>query len=106
MLRSRPSSASPSFMLSRKKRVGRHQSGAWNYGRQKQKLILDDLEHGLQSELPKLPGQTLSANAILFALTRIKRLRTYLAHGFLELDNNTTERSLRGIAIGRKITCS
>ena len=32
----------------------------------------------------------------------MKRLRGYLAHGFLELDNNTAERAMRGIAIGRK----
>lgn len=32
----------------------------------------------------------------------MKRLRAYLDHGFLELDNNTAERSMRGIAIGRK----
>ncbi len=37
-----------------------------------------------------------------FWLTRIKRLRDYLGHGFLELDYNTAERSMRGIAIGRK----
>ena len=32
----------------------------------------------------------------------MKGLRDYLDHGFLELDNNTAERSMRGIAIGRK----
>jgi transposase len=32
----------------------------------------------------------------------MKRLRGYLEHGFLELDNNTGERSMRGIAIGCK----
>lgn len=32
----------------------------------------------------------------------MKRLRGYLDHGFLEHDNNTTERSMRGIAIDRK----
>tara|TARA_B110000503_G_scaffold113177_1_gene169841 strand:- start:3 stop:146 length:144 start_codon:yes stop_codon:yes gene_type:complete len=46
------------------------------------------------------------ANAIRYALNRMKRLRGYLDHGFLELDNNTAERSMRGIAIGRKTTCS
>ena len=64
--------------------------------------ILDDLESWLQSELPKLSGKTPLANAIRYALTRMKRLRDYLDHGFLELDNNTAERSMRGIAIGRK----
>ena len=32
----------------------------------------------------------------------MKRLRGYLDNGFLELDNNRAERSMRGIAIGRK----
>jgi hypothetical protein len=68
----------------------------------KAKPILDDLESWLQSELPKLSGKTPLANAIRYALTRVKRLRGYLDHGFLELDNNTAERSMRGIAIGRK----
>ena len=68
----------------------------------KAKPILDDLESWLQSELPKLSGKTPLANAIRYALTRIKRLRGCLDNGFLELDNNTAERSMRGIAIGRK----
>ena len=72
----------------------------------KAKPILDDLENWLQSELPKLSGKTPLANAIRYVLTRMKRLRGYFDHGFLELDNNTAERSMRGIAIGRKITCS
>ena len=68
----------------------------------KAKPILDDLESWLQRELPKLSGKTPLANAIRYALTRMKRLRGYLDHGFLELDNNTAKRSMRGIAIGRK----
>ena len=68
----------------------------------KAKPILNDLECWLQSELPKLSGKTPLANAIRYALTRMKRLHGYLDHGFLELDNNTAERSMRGIAIGRK----
>ena len=32
----------------------------------------------------------------------MKRLRDYLDHGFLGLDNNTAERSMRGGGIGRK----
>ena len=32
----------------------------------------------------------------------MKKLRPYLDHGFLELDNNTAERSMRPIALGRK----
>ena len=42
------------------------------------------------------------AGAIRYALTRMKRLRPYLDHGILEIDNNTAERAMRSIAIGRK----
>jgi len=33
---------------------------------------------------------------------RKKRLRCYLDHGILKLDNTTAERSMRAIALGRK----
>ena len=64
--------------------------------------ILDDLEAWLHAQLPRISGKTPLAGAIRFALTRMKRLRPYLEHGFLELDNNTVERSMRPIALGRK----
>ena len=66
------------------------------------KLVFDDLEAWLQAQLPKISGKTPLAGAIRYALARMKRLRPYLEHGFLELDNNTAERSIRTIAIGRK----
>ncbi|TFH40092.1 MAG: IS66 family transposase [Lysobacterales bacterium] len=68
----------------------------------KAKPILDDLEAWLHLQLPKISGKTPLASAIRYALTRIKRLRPYLDHGALELDNNTAERSMRPIALGRK----
>ena len=66
------------------------------------KPVFDDLEIWLDAQLPKLSGKTPLAGAIRYAITRMKRLRTYLEHGFLELDNNTAERSMRAIALGRK----
>ena len=60
------------------------------------------LEAWLHAQLPKISGKTPLAGAIRYALTRIKRLRPYLDHGILELDNNTAERSMRPIALGRK----
>lgn len=68
----------------------------------KAKPILDDLETWLASQLSRVSGKTPLAQAIRYGLTRIKRLRPYLTHGFLEIDNNIAERSMRGIAIGRK----
>ena len=35
-------------------------------------------------------------------MTRMRKLQPYLDHGFLELDNNAAERSMRPIALGRK----
>ena len=64
--------------------------------------LLDDLEHWLPSQLPGLSAKTPLAGAIRYALTRLKRLRPYLEHEFLELDNNAAERAMRPIAPGRK----
>jgi len=69
---------------------------------EKAKPVFDDLEAWLHLQLPKISGKTPLAGAIRYALTRMKRLRPYLEHGILELDNNTAERSIRAIAVGRK----
>lgn len=62
----------------------------------------DDLEAWLHAQLPNISGKSPLAAAIRYALTRMKRLRPYLDHGILELDNNTAERAMRPVAIGRK----
>lgn len=66
------------------------------------KPIFDDLEAWLNVQLPGISGKSPLAVAIRYALTRMKRLRPYLDHGVLELDNNTAERAMRSVAIGRK----
>lgn len=66
------------------------------------KPIFDDLEAWLYAQLPKISGKSEPAKAIRYALTRMKKLRPYLDHGFLELDNNSAERSMKPIALGRK----
>jgi transposase len=68
----------------------------------KARPVFDDLEVWLQSQLGKVSGKSPLAGAIRYALTRMKRLRHYLDHGILELDNNTAERAMRPIALGRK----
>ena len=68
----------------------------------KAKPVLDDLGTWLGVQLTRISGKTPLANAIRYAITRIKRLKTYLDHGFLEIDNNTAKRGMRAIAIGRK----
>ena len=64
--------------------------------------ILNDLESWLQDQLPKISGKSELAKAIRYGLTRMKKLRPYLDHGFLEADNNCAERSMRCVALGRK----
>ncbi len=64
--------------------------------------IFDDLETWLPEQLATISGKTPLAAAIRYALARMPRLRPYLAHGILELDNNPAERAMRAIALGRK----
>ncbi len=66
------------------------------------KPIFHDLEAWLHAQLPSISGKSPLAVAIRYALTRMKRLKPYLNHGILELDNNTAERAMRPVAIGRK----
>ena len=64
------------------------------------------LGEDVREQLEYVPGPLSSiatcAQAIRYAITRMKRMRAYLDNGICELDNNTAERSVRGIAVGRK----
>ena len=66
------------------------------------KPVFDELEVWLAAQFAKVSGKSELAKAIRYALTRLKRLRPYLDHGFLEIDNNCAERAMKAIAIGRK----
>nr|WP_245911045.1 transposase [Pelagimonas varians] len=68
----------------------------------KAKPIFDDLEVWRHALLPSISGKSPLAGAIRYALTRMARLRPYLDHGILELDNKTAERAMWFVAIGRK----
>ncbi len=68
----------------------------------KAKPIFDDLETWLHAQLPKISGKSPLAKAIRYALSRMPKTRPYLDNGFLELDNNTCERAVKPVAIGRK----
>jgi transposase len=68
----------------------------------KAKPIIDDLINWLGVQLPAISGKSPLAGAIRYALTRLPRLKSYLDHGYLEIDNNAAERAIRGIAVGRK----
>ena len=64
--------------------------------------VFQSLEAWLNAQLPDISGKSPLATAIRHALTRMARLRPYLDHGILELDNNTAERAMRAVALGRK----
>lgn len=68
----------------------------------KARPLFDDLTVWLDAQLPSISGKSPLAAAIRYALTRLPRLRPYLDHGHLEIDNNAAERAIRGIALGRK----
>lgn len=68
--------------------------------------IFDGLEGWLHDQLPTIAGKPTLAMAMRYGLTRMKRLRPYLDHGFLELDNNTAERAMRSVASAGGTICS
>lgn len=66
------------------------------------KPIFDDLEEWLHAQLPKISGKSPLAQAIRYALGRMPKARSYLENGHLESENNTAERAMKPVAIGRK----
>ncbi len=64
--------------------------------------VFDDLQTWLARQLTRISSKSPLAAAIRYALARMQRMRPYLTHGILELDNNAAERGMRAIALGRK----
>ena len=60
------------------------------------------MEKWLDSQLSKISGKTPLAQAIRYALNRLPKAKGYLDNGVLELDNNTVERAMKPVALGRK----
>jgi transposase len=68
----------------------------------KARPVFDELEEWLHAQLPKISGKSPLAKAIRYALSRMPKTRPWLDNGILELDNNSAERAMKPIAIGRK----
>ena len=68
----------------------------------KSKPVFDDLEEWLHAQLPRISGKSPLAQAIRYALGRMPKARPYLDNGSLSLDNNSAERAMKPVAIGRK----
>ena len=66
------------------------------------KPVFDELESWLDAQLNRISGKSELAKAIRYALGRMKKMRGYLENGFLELDNNCAERSIRCMGLGQE----
>jgi transposase len=64
--------------------------------------LLDGIERYLLAEQPKVLPKSPIGDTIGYALGNWTALKRYTEDGDLEIDNNGAERSLRGIAVGRK----
>ena len=66
------------------------------------KPILADVQAYLEREGPKVLPKSPVGQAISYTLSNWDALLRYCEDGDLEIDNNGAERSLRGVAVGRK----
>ncbi|HEY6371226.1 MAG TPA: IS66 family transposase [Candidatus Sulfotelmatobacter sp.] len=66
------------------------------------KPLLDSLRQWFEATLSKLSRKSETTVAIRYALSRWNALTRYIEDGHVEIDNNAAERSLRGVALGRK----
>ena len=72
------------------------------YREQQSLPLLAGLKAWLEATVPKLSGKSDLAAAMRYALNRWDALIRYAHDGRIEIDNNAAERSIRGIALGRK----
>jgi transposase len=66
------------------------------------KPLLDSMRQWLEANFSKLSRKSDTTAAIRYALSRWDALARYIEDGHIEIDNNAAERSLRGVALGRK----
>jgi transposase len=66
------------------------------------KPLLDALHGWMQAQRRRLSGKSALGKAMQYALNRWDALARYLEDGRLSIDNNLSERLLRGIAVTRK----
>jgi transposase len=64
--------------------------------------ILEALGKWMKQEYGKLPPQSAIAKALAYSIRRWDKLCIYTTRHDLFIDNNAVERSLRGVAVGRK----
>lgn len=70
--------------------------------RQRSQPMLDDIKAYLERERPKVLPRSPIGQAMAYTLSNWEALVRYAKDGDLEIDNNGAERSLRGVAVGRR----
>ncbi len=70
--------------------------------RERSQPMLDDIQAYLKRERPKVLPKSPIGQAMAYTLSNWEALVRYAQDGDLEIDNNGAERSLRGIAVGRR----
>jgi transposase len=73
----------------------------WQKRQQQAKPILEELKKWLDQEKPKALPKSLLGKAIGYAVNNWEALCRYVEQGYLAIDNNLSERTLRAIALGR-----
>ena len=73
-----------------------------NVRRAKSLPLVQAMKLWLEGELSRIPPKSGLADAIRYALVRWNALCRFLEDGRVALDNNTVERAIRPIALGRK----
>lgn len=66
------------------------------------RAIVDDLRQYLETRSRQVSAKSKLGEAIRYTLTRWDGLVRFLDDGRIDLDNNTVERSIRPLALGRK----
>ena len=66
------------------------------------KPLLDDLHGWIREQRRRLSGKSTLGKAMQYALNRWDELAHYVEDGRLSIDNNLSERLLRGVAVTRK----
>ncbi len=69
---------------------------------QRSRPLVEAMHTWLTEQLARVSGRSTIAQAIRYALNHWKGLLRYLDDGRLEMDNNTVERAMRSVALGRK----
>jgi transposase len=64
--------------------------------------LVNAMKVWFQAQFTHIPPRSGLADAIRYAMTRWSALGLFLHDGRIELDNNTVERAIRPIALGRK----